>query len=273
MMRRPMQGEDEPGTKPARDRRPRVFAIGLLIPLVLACMCGSCSILFRGTIAGGVAASALASRGITCDELSIDVTLALDHATIAPTTCHAESGTVETIELVDPVSADLVMFSPTHVRAGGIRVGLRGEAPVVDSGVLGPVAGLFRVPERIGSLIRATSEIAAMGPPPVDVTTLEVMRDDRVSVSIADLALDGASPLGMSAREVTLPALDGPLGAHAEVSIDLLHGDATADEVTMTGALHLDGSAPLVGEMHRDGEVTVEGSALTSASPSYAIRL
>lgn len=278
----PMADDDEPAPResapseaaPKRvDRRPRAFAMGLLIPLVLACSCGGCSLLVRDWVAASALASALAASGITCDELSVDVTLALDQATVAPTTCHTETGSVEVLELVDPVTADLVMFSPTHVRAGRIRVGLRGEAPVVDSGTLGPVAGLFGIPQRIGLLIQATSEIAALGPPAVDVTTLEVMRGDHVSVSIADLALDGGAPLAITAREVTLPSLDGPLGAHADVRIDTLHGQASAEAVTLTGTIHLDGSAPLMGEMHRDGEVTVEGSALTSTAPSYAIRL
>jgi hypothetical protein len=285
MMRGPMQGDDElepresapatiamPAAKPG-SRRPRMFAIGLLMPLVLACACGSCSVLLRNTVAGSVAGAALAARGITCDDLSIDVSLALDQATIAPTTCHVEGGAVEQIELVDPVTADLVMFSPTHVGAGRIRIGLRGEAPAVDAGALGPVAALFRIPERIGLLVKATSEVSAMGPPPIDVGTLEVMRGDHVSVAIDALALDGAAPLGITAREITLPSLDGPLGSHADVRIDALHGQGAADEVTLTGTIHLDGSAPLMGEMHRDGEVTVRGTALTSASPSYAIQL
>ncbi len=281
MMRRPMADDDDlaprasaASTTPKAASRPRrAFAVGLLVPLLLACSCGGCSLLFRGSIAGAIAASALASHGITCDDLSVDVSIALDEATIAPTTCQVDAGAIERIELVDPVSADLVMFSPTHVRAGQVRVALRGEAPVVDGGVLGPVAALFRIPERIGLLIRATSEIAAMGPPPVDVEALEVVRGDRVSVSVEALALDGASPLGITAREVTLPTLEGPLGAHADARIDAIHGEGTADDVTLTGALHLDGSAPLVGEMHQDGRATVEGSALTSASPSYGIRL
>jgi hypothetical protein len=260
-------------TRSPKDRRPRVFALGLLIPFVLACSCGGCSLLFRGSVAGAALSSALAARGITCDELSVELTVSLDRATIAPTTCHAEGGSVETIVLVDPVVTDLVLFSPTHVQAGRVQIGLRGEAPPVDSGALGPVASLFRIPERIGLLIRATSEIAAMGPPPIDVTTVEVVRGEHVSVSIDGLALDGGAPLAITAREVTLPGLDGPMGAHAEVRIETLHGQGAADQVTLTGTIHLDGSAPLMGEMHRDGEVTVEGTALTSTSPSYAIRI
>lgn len=281
MMRRPMADEDSdervsaPSAKSVKpgDRRPRLLALGMLVPLVAACSCGGCSLLFRGAIASAMAESALASRGIVCDELSIDLGLAMDQATIAPTTCHPDHGAVETIELVDPVTAELVAFSPTHIEAGRVRVGLRGEAPSVDAGTLGPVAGLFHVPERIGLLIQATSEIAAMAPPAIDVGTLEVMRGDQVSVAIDALALDGHTPLALTAHEVTLPSLDGPLGAHAEVRIDALHGDATAEQVTLTGTIHLNGGAPLMGEVHRDGEVTVEGSALTSPSPSYTIRL
>ena len=215
----------------------------------------------------------LGSRGVTCDALTLETSLALDRATIAPTLCHFADGAVESVELLDPVAIDLVMFSPARVRAGRVRVALRGEAPSVDSGVLGPVAALFRIPERIGLLIRATSELARMDPPPAEVTTLDIMSGARPSVSIDELSLDGASPLRITAREATLPSLEGPLGAHALVRIDTLHGEASADRVTLTGTIHLEGSAPLMGEMHRDGEVTVEGASLTSSAPSYAIRL
>jgi hypothetical protein len=143
----------------------------------------------------------------------------------------------------------------------------------VDAGALGPVASMMGVPQRIGGLVGAAAHVASMHPPAIDVARLEVSQGGRTTVEVDVLALDGADPTGLSATEITLPSLSGPLGASATVTIDGLHGTASASEVRLTGQLALTGTAPLVGSVTRSGEVHVTGTGLDGDAAVYRIDL
>ncbi len=266
--------DDASRPPPAKaSRRPAWIVVGLL-PLGLCCLCGAGLLLGRGALARYVARAALSEHGISCGDgfdVTPDATFA--HAEIAPCTCTMEQGAVESFEIVDPLTVDLDGQRVTAVRAGTMRVAMRGSGPPVDAGSLGPLASMLGVPARIGGLVSAASEVARMSPPPIEVATLEVTQGGRPAVSVDALALDGASPLGITAHEVTLPSLTGPLGAHATVTIDGLTGTASGAEVRFEGRLALTGAAPIVGTVTRGGTVTVTGTGLDGDSPAYRIEL
>lgn len=266
--------EDEPKPVPRDPRRNRALAVGVAIPIVICCLCGAGLMLARGSFARYVARASLAAQGISCGD-GFDVTpdTSFAHAEIAPCTCTMDEGAVASFEIVTPMTVDLDGQRVTHVHAGTLRVAMRGEGPPVEAGALGPLASMLGVPARIGGLVRAASELASMHAPPIDVATLEVTRDDAVVVSVDTLALDGQTPLALTAHEVTLPALTGPLGAHATVTIDAVHGTASASDVHIEGDLALTGTAPILGSVTRSGHAVVTGSALDTDAPSYRIEL
>lgn len=256
----------------AGPRRAIVVLAGLA--LALACLCGIGLLLARGAFAGYAARSALAARGIACDDhFSVSVDTGLTHAEVSPCTCTMDQGPVESFELVDPVRVELEGETITHVHAGHVRVAMRGAGPAVDAGSLGPVASMLGVPARIGSLVGAASQLASMHAPQTEIPVLDVEQNGHASVHVETLAIDGRSPLAITASQVTLPALSGPLGASATATISDLAGTASATDVQLSGDLALTGSAPIVGTVTRNGHIVVTGTALDTDAPSYRIEL
>jgi hypothetical protein len=269
-----MSDDDTPKPVPKSGNRHRALAIGIAIPLVLCCVCGASGMLARGAFARYVARATLAGYGIACgDGFSVSPDVGMHHAEVAPCTCTMDDGAVESFEIVTPLTVDLDGTRVTHVHAGTVRVALRPESASVDAGALGPLASVLGIPARIGGTVHAASQVAGMDAPPVEIATLEVTREGEVTVAIDALALDGADPLGISIHQLTMPALTGPLGAHASLTIDDLAGTATASDVHMEGELALTGQAPLVGTVSRSGRVTVSGSALDTDAPTYRVDL
>lgn len=267
--------DDEPKPKAApRGNRNRALAIGVLVPIAICCLCGGGLMLARGSFARYLARAALAEHGISCgDGFDVAPNSDFTRADIAPCTCTVEHGPVESFELVDSVTVDLEDQSVTHVHAGHVIISMRAGAPAVEAGSLGPVASMLGVPARIGAIVGAASQLAAMDVPALEIPTLDVQQGGHTTVTVLALALDGEHPLGLSASHVTLPALTGPLGASATVTIDDITGTATQSDVTIAGDLALNGSAPIVGTVTRNGPVTVSGSALDTDAPSYRIEL
>jgi hypothetical protein len=258
----------------ADDRRRRLYGVIAIVTIALLASCVIGGVLARRAFFRYAARAALAGEGITCDG-AFDVVPdgAYAHASIAPCTCEVSSGPIERIELIDEVTVDLDGDHVTHVHAGRVRASVRAATGSVEAGSLGPVAATLGVPARIGAIVAAASHVAALHPPAVEMTTLDVMQGDQPAVEIETLALDGRSPLGVTAHAITLPSLTGPLGATATVTIDGLSGTATASEVHMTGDLALDGTAPILGNVTRRGHVVVGGTGLDTASPTYRVEL
>jgi hypothetical protein len=250
-----------------------VIAIAV-VAFVLVGACLASATLGRRAFFRYAARAALAGQGVTCgDDFDVTPDASYAHATIAPCTCTVASGPIQQIELVDAVTVDLDGDRVSHVHAGHVRIAIRADAAQVDAGALGPVAVTLGVPARIAAIVAAASHVATLHPPALELAALEATISDRPAVTIDALALDGRSPLGLSARAVTLPALTGPLGTTATVAIDALSGTATASEVHLEGDFTLDGNAPILGAVARHGHVRVTGTELDGSAPSYRIEL
>lgn len=227
-------------------------------------------------MATSMAASHLAAHGLVCEGLSLDVSYDLARAEVAPTRCTRTTDDdvdVEALELVDPAFVDLVLFEPTHARMGRVRVHLRADDPGtgVDLGALGPVASILRIPSRIASATRAAAEVARHGLPPAEVSTAEIVRGENVRVTMTDVTIGGGSPMTFTIASMSLPALEGPFGTNASVSIFEVTGDATASSCTVRGDLQIDASIPLVGDVHRRPAVTIAATALDGPSPDWTV--
>lgn len=268
-----MSDDDE---RPARRTRSRGRVIGVLAVVAFlvvgACFAGMA--LARRSFFRYAVRAALAGRGISCGD-GFDVTpdAAFAHATIAPCTCTLAQGPVASVELIEALTVDLEGERVTHVHAGHLRAAMRDTTTSVEAGSLGPIASLLGVGTRIGGLVGAASHLASLSAPAIEIPTLDVTQGGRTTVTVDALTLDGHTPLAIAAREVTLPALTGPLGASANVTIDALTGTATASEVHLEGDLALNGTAPLIGPVTRSGRVTVTGTGLDGDAPTYRIEL
>lgn len=248
------------------------FVSGAILTLVI----GSCIAvpLVSDSIATGMARTELEGRGLSCTDVSVDVNLDFSRAEIAPMRCgRGPDGEVEAIELVDPAFVDLVLFSPTHLTAGRVRVHLRADDPGagVDLGALGPVAGLLHIPSRIASAAHAAAEIASHDLPPTDVSSAEIVRGENVRVSMTDLTLSGGTSTTFTIARVDLPALEGPFGTSASVAINTLTGDASPSTCTLSGELQLDASIPLMEAIHRRQHTTITATGLDTPSPSWNV--
>ena len=85
------------------------------------------------------------------------------------------------------------------------------------------------------------------------------------------MTIGGGSPMTFTIARMELPALDGPFGTNASVSLNDVSGDATAATCTVRGDLQIDASVPLVGEIHRRPGVTITATALDGPSPSWNV--
>lgn len=237
-------------------------------------MAGAGALALRDVVATSLARGALAAHDVSCDDrFSVAVDSDLAHATLAPSRCTFGAGAIESFELVDPVRLDLDGTRVTHVRTGNVSVVMRGEGPAIDAGVLGPVASVMGVPARIGGLVGAAADIARLDPPAIDVPHLDVLRDGRPAVTVEALSLDDARPIAITATRAALPGLAGPLGAHADLTIEHVTGTTSVDDVRLEGDLTLSGSAPLLGDVSRAGHVVIHGEGLGSSQASYRIEL
>lgn len=260
--------------RPARAPSRRAWWLALSLLAGGCCVAGVGVLSLRDVVATALARSSLAAHGVSCDEdFALSVESGLAHASLAPCTCTLEDGAIASFELVDPVSLDLDGTRVTHVRTGTVSVVMRPEGPAIDAGVLGPIASVMGVPARIGGLIGAAADVARLDPPAIDVPHLDVVRDGRPAVSVESLALDAARPIGVTAARASLPGLAGPLGAHADLTIEHVTGTTSSEEVRLEGDLTLTGSAPLLGEVSRAGRVVLRGEALGSSHATYQIEL
>lgn len=253
------------------------FVLGAVATLVLG---GALAVpLAADAIATRMAEANLASHGLSCPGLALDASWDLSRAEIAPVRCvgaegeRSEAREVEALELVDPAFVDLVLFEPTHVRMGRVRVHLRADdaGTGVDLGALGPVAALLRIPSRIGSATRAAAEIAAHALPPLEASSVEIVRGASVRVSMTDVALGGGTPMTFTVARMDLPALEGPLGTSASVALNAVTGEATPATCSVRGELQIDAGVPLVGEVHRRTNASIIASGLDGARPSWDV--
>lgn len=250
------------------------FAAGGLLTLT----CGSCLALpfVSDSVATSRAAAHLEAHGLACAGLSVDVSYDLARAEIAPVRCTrtAEDDVgVEALELVDPAFVDLVLFEPTHVRMGRVRVHLSADDPGtgMDLGSLEPIAGILRIPSRIASATRAAAEVARHELPPADVASAEIVRGASVRVAMTDLTIGGGSPMTFSIARMDLPALEGPFGTSASVALNEVTGEATAATCTVRGELQLDASIPLMSTVHRRANATIAATGLDGPAPDWAV--
>lgn len=257
----------------ARRLSPLAFGLGALV--TLCCGGGLALALGADSIASARARSELSAHGLECPDLALDVSYDLARAEVAPVRC-TRTGTsdeVEAIELVDPAFVDLVLFSPTHLRAGRVRVHLRADDPGsgVDLGSLGPIAGILRIPSRIASATRAVAELARHELPPSEISSIEIVRGESVRVTATDATTTGGASLSYTVARIDLPALDGPFGTSASVGINAVTGDATSSSCTVRGELQIDASVPLVGEIHRREATTITATALDGPNPTWDV--
>lgn len=260
--------------------RGRVGIAGsLVIGLAVACcLFGGGLAVLSDPIATSVARDRLAEQGIECDDrLSVDLGWALDVARIAPTTCTMREGDVAAFELLDPVTIELGEgFEARLVTGGRARVVTRIDPPVVHASGLGAIVDALEIPDRIGMLVAGAARLSGDDLPQIEMGSIEVARDDRVSALLTGVHLVGrtaTTPLALRVDRADLPAIAGPLGARATIAIAPMSAEATPSHATLEGDLRIDASLPLLGGLQRDVHLAVVGDGLDGPTPRYDIQM
>ncbi|MDQ3030881.1 MAG: hypothetical protein M3Y87_00555 [Myxococcota bacterium] len=263
---------------PARAARPRSRWVGCLALAIVAGTCLVCggAALMRSPIATSIARARLLERGIECDDrFAVEVSWTLDDAIAAPTFCTVRSGAIESFELIDPLRVAIEDQQPSRIDGGGVRLTLREAALPADPepGEWGSILEALAIPDRVGLLMGGLAQLATSDPPPMELSSLEVVRRGESVASLAGVHVDGATPLGVRVDRIALPALAGPLGAHAAASLVALESTSTPAEVEVTGELQLEGSLSILGALRHEERLRIVGTALDTPSPSYRVEL
>ena len=249
-------------------------AIGCLAlaGLGLACVAGMGVTLGRHAIVTSIAREELRARGLECDaRFALEVSLALDQAIVAPTTCTLTSGDVESIELVDPVRVELTGRTPTRVEGGAARIALRDRGSFRATG-WGAILDALAIPERLGAMVAGFGQLAGAGVPPIAMTSVELVRGGQPMLALGTLHADGSSPLGVTVERVDLPVIEGPMGARARVQLTSVRSTATASVVTMEALLDVDASMPMIGSLDQRRPVHVRVEGLDTDVPRWTVQ-
>lgn len=249
-------------------------AIGCLALAVvgLACVAGMGVTLGRHAIVTGIAREELRARGVECDErFALEVSLTLDQAIVAPTTCTLGTGGVESIELVDPLTVALAGTAPTRLEGGAARIALRDTGTFRATG-WGAILDALSIPERIGTMVAGLGELARAGAPPITMGSVEIVRGGQPMLTLATLRSDGASPLGVTIERVELPVIEGPIGARARVGLTGVRSSATPQRVAMDAQLDVDASMPMIGSLDQQRPVRVEVDGLDTPMPRWTVQ-
>ncbi len=228
-----------------KHRRLFLRLFGVLVALgVIAVVVGPMLLDWYATSRGR---AELRARGIECDEhFSVDVATLLGSATISPTRCTVAEGTVETVELLDPVAIDLEQLRASRVRAGRARVALRTDPPAAASSGWGVLLQALAIPPRATLLLAGAARLAASGVPRSEVTSVEIVRTGRTLLTVQGLTADGAAPLRLHAARVGLPPLTQRLFDARAAIMPLSTGHASHTFHLALSADGLDGPAPTV---------------------------
>lgn len=249
-------------------------AVAIALLVVSCVLCGGAAIAGRHAIATSVARDRLLERGIECDErFAVTIAWGLDEATVGPTYCTVASGAIASFELVDPVRVALEDQQPTRLDGGAVRVTVRQPPPPPDpeAGEWGPFLDALAIPDRVGLLVGGIAQLAASAPPPVELASIEVVRDGAPVGALAGVHVDGAAPLGVRVDRIALPALSGPLGARASATILALESTATASRVDLAGDLEVDAALAFLGSGQHRMRLRIIGDDLETASPRYRV--
>lgn len=258
---------------PAHTRR---FALPFVVGAVVALVGGGLllGLVVIDPIATARARDALVERGVVCDErFAVDVSFDLSSATVAPTRCQlVRLSYAEAVELPEGASVTLAGFAPTEVRATTMRVHLVSaattSAPLGPLGALGAIAG---VEGRVGATARAASELAAHRPVPTTIDRVELVRDDRVEVTLETLAISGEGPLQVRVARAELAELSGPLGIAASGELRAITGTATPSTCHLEGDLVVSARLPIVGTMTHEAHLVLDGTGLDGEHPELSV--
>lgn len=250
----------------------RVIGCFALAIVGLACVAGMGVTLGRHAIVTSVARGELRERGVECDErFALEVSLMLDEAVLAPTTCTLASGDVESVEVVDPVTVGIAGGRPTRVEGGSARVALRSTGSFRATG-WGAILDALSIPERIGTMVAGFGQLARAGAPPISMRSIEIQRGGQPMLTLTTLAADGASPLGVTVERAELPLIEGPIGARARVQLTGVRSSATPQSVTMDAQLDVDASMPMIGSLDQQRPVHVVVEGLDTDVPRWTVQ-
>lgn len=249
------------------------FALGLSIA---CCILTLGMAILADPIATAIARARLEGHGIVCDErFALDVSWAMDVATIAPSACTAREGGVESFELLDPVHVELgAGMGVRSVRGGRARIVPRFDPPPVQALGLGPELDPLGIPARLGILVAASSRLASSDLPRIEMGAIEIGPAERPSAALAGVHIVGRTsgePLAMRIDRADLPPISGPIGVRSAIVIAPLSIEATPSRARIEGELAIDAAVPIIGSMQHETHLVLTGEDLDGPHPRFEV--
>lgn len=238
----------------------------IVVGLLLAIAVGAW--LLRGTIATSVARSELETHGLRCDERFVVSPSALfGELTVGPTRCTHDGGLIEVIELTGDATLELEGFTPSALRANGVRLVLRDRNLRGGSGWAAELRRLH-LEQRVAGLVKALSELGGMRLPPAHVGRAEVFRGGDELATIDGLVLTPGDRMGVAIDRAVFTAVMGA----ARLTLSGVTGTATRSDVRLQGQATARAGVVLLGTFSTGGAFTLDASALDTAAPELRLQ-
>jgi hypothetical protein len=191
----------------------------------------------------------LERRGIDCVGLGVHVVGW--GARIEPTSCTVRSGAFERLELLEPADIELSWSaSIAAVRAGAVRVTMRGgdtDVPELGAQMLMRFA---RLPTLVGSVASTARELArSQERPCFRVRQVEVRSGGAAQLSALGIELAGSPEVSGTIESIGLEAAPVGLGEALDASIVGLSFGAEGEVLRIRGTLRGTASVPIFGHL------------------------
>ena len=225
----------------------------------------------RHAVATHIARGRLEGAGIHCDErFAVELALTLDEIAVAPTSCTLSGGTLQSVELLEPMHATLGAEGRVpRLHAAAVRVVLRPGAQPLPSDAWGLASQVLAIPSKLGEIAQGIASLAARDLPELEVDRLELAYGEGPSATFVEVR---RTPGRVEAARASLARLEAPGGMGAEVSITALVATARGSHAELDGELEIRATIPGLGtsEEHMHAGLVTEG--LNDPSPAWSLR-
>lgn len=237
----------------------------------------------RSAILTVLVAQDLERRGVHCEGLSLEASATLDEIQIAPAFCVVGAGAVASVRWDEPIRATSEGAEVATLVVGTLHIERRPSGGDLRADQLGLAGQLLRAPERVGGVLHFAARLAESASPRLEASRVEVTVEghEGIELTLQDVvvpAREANSPVEATIRELSLAAVDGPLGMRAAPRLTEVAVHAEPTRGSLEGSMDAGLRVPILGTLSLGGltggqrlVVTVE--ALDSSTPRWNLEL
>ncbi len=174
----------------------------------------------RSAILTRLVARDLERRGVHCEGLSLEASATLDEVVVAPAFCVVGAGAVASVRWDEPIRASAEGAEVATLVVGTLHIERRPTGSDHRADALGLAGQMLRAPERVGGVLHFAARLAESPSPRIEAARVEVEVEGHEGVELTLLevvvpARAAETPVEATIGELSLAAVDGPLGVRA----------------------------------------------------------